>query len=201
MEGSTVFQSLNNVIYKCICLISTGNSKTLQTEVGNCSKAELLFIILYVHLPWFPLTNFYQEWGQHTYHYSFRIMDKIKSIFLSHLKVVFVQTGTQAVHTHLESSKTVQIFVYSSILLTGFEFNCTVRDFPCPRHWLLIDVNVILELHTKVSTDICKIFVSFCSTRMILQRLLCTVLIWGESYSKIIVLLSLQSARFVDTNQ
>ena len=61
-------------------------------------------------------------------------------------------------HTHLESSKTVQIFVYSSILLTGFEFNCTVRDFPCPRHWLLIDVNVILELHTKFSTDICKIF-------------------------------------------
>ena len=110
MEGSTVFQSLNNVIYKRICLISTGNSKTLQTDVGNCSKAELLFIILYAHLPWFPLTNYYQEWGQHTYHYSFRIMDTIKSIFLSHLKVVFIQIGTQFVHIHLESSKICQIF-------------------------------------------------------------------------------------------
>ena len=128
--------------------------------MGNCSKAQLLFIILYVHLPWFPLTNYYQQWGQHTYHYSFRIIDKIKSIFLSHLKVVFVQIGTQTMHTHLESSKTVQIFAYSSILLTGLEFtsNCTVRDFACPWHSLLIDVNVILELHTKVCTNICKIF-------------------------------------------
>ena len=36
-----------------------------------------------------------------------------------------------------------QTFEYNSILLTGNEFNCTVRDFLCPRHWLFIDFNVI----------------------------------------------------------
>ena len=40
-------------------------------------------------------------------------------------------------------SSTVQTFVYNSILLTGLEFNCTVRDFLCPLHWPLIDFDVI----------------------------------------------------------
>ena len=39
--------------------------------------------------------------------------------------------------------KSFQTFVYNSILLTGIEFNCTVRDFVCPQHWFLIDFNVI----------------------------------------------------------
>ena len=33
----------------------------------------------------------------------------------------------------------VQTFVYNSILLTGLEFNSTMKDFFCPWHWLLID--------------------------------------------------------------
>ena len=31
----------------------------------------------------------------------------------------------------------------NSVLLTGFEFNCTVRDFLCPSHLIPIDLNVI----------------------------------------------------------
>ena len=28
-----------------------------------------------------------------------------------------------------------------SVLLTGFKFNCTVRDYLCPWHWFLMYVN------------------------------------------------------------
>ena len=31
----------------------------------------------------------------------------------------------------------------NSVLLTGLEFNCTVRDFLCPSHLIPIDLNVI----------------------------------------------------------
>ena len=34
-------------------------------------------------------------------------------------------------------------FRINSILLTGLEFNCTVRDFLCLSHLVLIDLNVI----------------------------------------------------------
>ena len=37
----------------------------------------------------------------------------------------------------------VRTFVHNSILIIGPEFNCTVMDFICPWHWLLIDFNVI----------------------------------------------------------
>ena len=37
----------------------------------------------------------------------------------------------------------LQIFLYNSVLLTGVEFNYTVRDFLCPWHWLVIDFSVI----------------------------------------------------------
>ena len=37
----------------------------------------------------------------------------------------------------------VQTFAYNSVLLTGLEFNYTVRDYLCPCHWFLIDFNVI----------------------------------------------------------
>ena len=37
----------------------------------------------------------------------------------------------------------LQTFVYSSILLTGLQFNYTMRDFLCPWHWLLIVDNII----------------------------------------------------------
>ena len=47
---------------------------------------------------------------------------------------------------------TIETFVYNSILLTGLEFNCMVRDFLCPRHWLLIDFSVIRNCVQKVST-------------------------------------------------
>ena len=36
----------------------------------------------------------------------------------------------------------LQIFVHNFILLTGLEFNGTVRDFLCPQNWLTIDFNV-----------------------------------------------------------
>ena len=37
----------------------------------------------------------------------------------------------------------LQTFLYNSVLLTGVEFNYTVRDFLCPWHWLVIDFSVI----------------------------------------------------------
>ena len=35
----------------------------------------------------------------------------------------------------------IQTFIYNSVLLTGLEFDYTLSDFLCPRHW--IDFNVI----------------------------------------------------------
>ena len=40
-------------------------------------------------------------------------------------------------------TRTVQTFVYNSILLTGLEFNYMVYDFLCPSHWLLIDFCIV----------------------------------------------------------
>ena len=37
-------------------------------------------------------------------------------------------------HLLLPQEPTVQTFVYNSILLTGYEFNCAVRDCLCPWH-------------------------------------------------------------------
>ena len=37
----------------------------------------------------------------------------------------------------------VQTYVYNFILLSGVEFDCTVKDFPCPWHWFLIHSNAI----------------------------------------------------------
>ena len=47
----------------------------------------------------------------------------------------------------------------NSVLLTGLEFNCTVRDFLCPSHSIPIDLNVIrnwvqfIVMINKVSTN------------------------------------------------
>ena len=38
----------------------------------------------------------------------------------------------------------VQTFFYNSILITSLEFECAVRDFLYPWHWLLMDFNVII---------------------------------------------------------
>ena len=43
----------------------------------------------------------------------------------------------------------VQTFVYNSILPIGLEFNCMVRHFLCPWHWLLIDFNIIRDCIRK----------------------------------------------------
>ena len=48
--------------------------------------------------------------------------------------------------------QSIQTFLYISILLTGLEFNCTVRDFLCPWLWFLIDFNVIQNC-IKVCSD------------------------------------------------
>ena len=54
-------------------------------------------------------------------------------------------------------TKSVQIFVYNSILLTGLEFNYIVRSFLCLWHLLLIDFNVIRNCIQKfVDYCLCK---------------------------------------------
>ena len=43
-----------------------------------------------------------------------------------------------------------QMFIDNSVLFTGLEFNCTVRDFLCPWHCFFTDYNVIWNYKTKV---------------------------------------------------
>ena len=43
----------------------------------------------------------------------------------------------------------VQTFAYNSVLLTGLEFNYTVKDFLSPWLWVLIDINVIRNCAQK----------------------------------------------------
>ena len=40
-------------------------------------------------------------------------------------------------------NRSLQTFVYNSILFTGHEFNCTMKDFLCLWHWFLINFNII----------------------------------------------------------
>ena len=49
----------------------------------------------------------------------------------------------------LVSTNSLQTFVYNSILLTGFKCNCTVKDFLCTWHWLLINFHVIQNCMQK----------------------------------------------------
>ena len=44
-----------------------------------------------------------------------------------------------------------QTFVYNSILLSGLEFNCMVRDIPNQWHWLLIGFSAIRNSIQKFS--------------------------------------------------
>ena len=70
-------------------------------------------------------------WGILLCDFYSHIADEMKScvLVLNWVKVVIIFFSTN--------------FRYNSVLLTSLEFNCTVRDYLCPWHWLRIDFSVI----------------------------------------------------------